>query len=57
MMRSRKSLMCWFFNQSGKVHTLKKLSTSSSYFTASNFPKEVTIVEVGPRDGLQNEKV
>jgi len=25
--------------------------------STSNFPSEVSIVEVGPRDGLQNEKV
>ena len=32
---------------------IPKVSTSS----VGTFPKRVKIVEVGPRDGLQNEKV
>ncbi|XP_005656108.2 hydroxymethylglutaryl-CoA lyase, mitochondrial isoform X3 [Sus scrofa] len=36
----------------GKMATVRKVSTSS----VGTFPKRVKIVEVGPRDGLQNEK-
>jgi hypothetical protein len=39
---------------------LKRFQARSSSATTSsfkNYPTEVTIVEVGPRDGLQNEKV
>ena len=35
-----------------------RLSTNKlNYFSSRSYPNEVTIVEVGPRDGLQNEKV
>ena len=35
----------------------KKLSSQFSYNIGQRLPNSVRIVEVGPRDGLQNEKV
>ncbi len=46
-----------------KGHLYKALVASRSRFYATvnsvqnQLPSDVTIVEVGPRDGLQNEKV
>ena len=49
-------------NVSVIAHRLgRTLTTTSAAMAASHpiktYPTEVTIVEVGPRDGLQNEKV
>ena len=44
-----------------KIFTIKftwisQLYTTSSLLSGSELPQKVKIVEVGPRDGLQNEK-
>lgn len=39
-----------------RVQTRERLRFASSAFLFENLPKRVKIVEVGPRDGLQNEK-
>ena len=57
MMRRSQGIMRLICNQGEKVHLLRKLSTLNANLSTSNFPSEVSIVEVGPRDGLQNEKV
>ncbi len=36
---------------------MKRIIRCSSTFQLNNLPKAVRIVEVGPRDGLQNEKI
>ncbi|XP_073993067.1 hydroxymethylglutaryl-CoA lyase [Rhodnius prolixus] len=41
--------------RTSRVHE-KLYSTNSSSNTGNNWPKKVTVVEVGPRDGLQNEQ-
>lgn len=40
----------------GIINNLKKFNYSTEA-ASKTYPNEVTIVEVGPRDGLQNEKV
>ena len=40
----------------GIINNLKKFNYSTDA-ASKTYPNEVTIVEVGPRDGLQNEKV
>lgn len=42
--------------QRGLLYPNSKVSFSSTTTSTSTTPPEVTIVEVGPRDGLQNEK-
>nr|XP_033812703.1 hydroxymethylglutaryl-CoA lyase, mitochondrial isoform X2 [Geotrypetes seraphini] len=51
MMARRALPRCW--NPAGRIATLGGFNDIS---TAGSFPKKVKIVEVGPRDGLQNEK-
>ena len=40
-----------------KIGAKRRCSANRAFSSAStNYPEEVRIVEVGPRDGLQNEK-
>lgn len=38
------------------AHKISNMFQSFPFLKQRNFPKEIKIVEVGPRDGLQNEK-
>jgi hypothetical protein len=42
---------------SNKTNFFISVGNSFSKYSTKTYPNEVEIVEVGPRDGLQNEKV
>lgn len=45
-----------YLNQSHKIWKSSSFSSESCNFPLKSLPSQVKIVEVGPRDGLQNEK-